>query len=298
MTITLLQIENELSIVSSNLKEAQQIYTELKKLSRKKKQYEAQLIKNQELYTELCISQPESVPEREPAQPAQPAQPDPTPQPDREPTVDIKLTKKDTTPESKSPISVTAIIEDKPKINISNYKDATGEVERKLLKRQLLPDCDETDDLDTEEEDCEPEGENWVNLGTYKRKCYVKERRIYTRVDYNDYREDGRRYKLPKDTYIGHISNITDKFYNFLKVNGAYLPIYNIDEQAWKFMGDMTFKNSILCKYNFQRSEFIDKSKFSKMIKDGIKGLELYETDFVEYPLSTHLLNTNQNYTT
>ena len=166
------------------------------------------------------------------------------------------------------------------------------------MKRQLLPDCDETDDLDTEEEDCEAEGEHWVNLGTYKRKCYVKERRIYTRVDYNDYREDGRRYKLPKDTYIGHISNITDKFYNFLKVNGAYLPIYNIDEQAWKFMGDMTFKNSILCKYNFQRSEFIDKSKFSKMIKDGIKGLELYETDFVEYPLSTHLLNTNQNYTT
>jgi hypothetical protein len=184
----------------------------------------------------------------------------------------------------------------KSNIKMNNYLESQRIPDRPPIKIIPLPLNDETDDLDTEEDDVGSPKENWVDLGSYKFKCYIDDKLIKTRVNYNIWTNNGERNRLPKDTILGYVTYINDKKCNHLYVNGLKLPIYHIDEQAWEYVGDMNENNSILSKWYFEPNvEFIKESEFKKAVNKGKTGLYLFTSGMVYYPLENHKLNFNKS---
>lgn len=272
MNITIDTIEKRISDMKEKISNETKINERLKEFVMLNTRYEAICNENRKLYNKLFSEEKECK---------------------------DNTKKKTTKPTPTTTTTSTPICKEKEIVaegSLSNCIDDQKTPERPPIKIIPLVINDETDDLDTEEEDVESPKENWVNLGSYKFKCYIEDKLIKTRVNYNIWTTNGERNRLPKDSILGYVSYINDKKYNHLYVNGMKLPIYHIDEQAWEFVGDMNENNSIICKWYFEPNvEFIKESEFKNKVNKGKKGLYLFTSGLVDYPLENHRLNYNKN---
>ena len=275
-------IENQLSLYQKKFEEAQRIANILRKTLLLKRKYDRLCEKNDSLYKELDLTPPTHLDIDEPQ-----TNSESTPSPLSSPTT--------------STSSIEMVIERQEEenlINVKNFIDDNRKPDETCIKSQPLSDSDETDDLDTEEEDIGEPTEFWVDVGVEQRKCILDGKRLNTRVGYNPYDKNGKRSHIPAGTTIGHIEPLYDKNYEKLKVNNYPLHTLTIYQNAWSFVGDMKENNSILCPYYFDpTTEYIDKTKFKEQIKDGIPdGFQLHKQLYVNYPLEDHPLNKNINY--
>lgn len=276
MNITIDTIEKRIMDIKEKISNETKINERLKEFVMLNTRYESICSENRKLFNKLFTEKKECT--------------------EKKTTQSTPTTTTTTTPISKEKEVVAEDKSTKSKSNINNYLEEQRIPERPPIKLIPLIINDETDDLDTEEEDVESPKENWVNIGSYKFKCYIEDKLIKTRVNYNIWTTNGERNRLPKDTILGYVSYIYDKKYNHLYVNGMKLPIYHIDEQAWEFVGDMNENNSIVCKWYFQPNvEFIKESDFKQAVNKGKKGLYLFTSGMVYYPLENHRLNYNKN---
>jgi len=275
-------IENQLSLYQKKFEEAQMIAKTLRKTLLLKRKYDRLCKKNDSLYKELDLTPPTHI------------------------DIDESQTDSESTPSPlSSPTTSTSSIEmvierqkEEKLINVKNFIDDNRKPDETCIKSQPLSDSDETDDLDTEEEDIGEPTEFWVDIGVEQRKCILDGKSLKTRVGYNPYDSNGKRSHIPAGTTIGLIDFIYDKKYEKLKVNNYPLQTLTIYQNAWSFVGDMKENNSILCPYYFDpTTEYIDKSKFKEQIKDGIPvEFQLHKQLYVNYPLEDHPLNKNINY--
>lgn len=302
MTITSIYIKEQIEEFNKKIKEEKKILNDLKRLQRLKDKHMELQEQNKNLYNRIYNEEAPTPQEETTTQEAPTIE-----KPSNESTIEVQPT-----PTPKDEIETITQIDEtnrteetkeeeeeerrQPVLEEEEIEEEEVEDEDPPLGIVWLEDCDETDDLDGEEEDEGEPTEDWVDLGIYSRKCIIKGIKIYTRVSYREYNSKGRRYEIPKNTMIGWTTTFNKEFKK-LYIDNRQLEAYKIIPQAFTFLcekGDLTRENPYLCKFNFKIGDFINKGEFTRQLHKPMTSLRLYETHrLVEYPLPTHPHNGN-----